>query len=67
MISQVESFPYLYKQGLAIKMFVMVFSKEMCSCVCVIPSLNVVFKINENEEDEDAVSFYMKGFNGSME
>ena len=49
-------------------MFVTIFSEEMCSYVCVCYSLaKCCCKIKENEEDEDAVSFYMKVFNGSME
>ena len=48
-------------------MFVTTFSEEMCSCVCMCYSLAKCCKIKENEEDEDAVSFYMKVFNGSVE
>ena len=45
---------------------VIILGEEMCSCVCY-SLAKCCCKIKENEEDEDAVNFDMKVFNGSME
>ena len=49
-------------------MFVTILAKKCVIVrVCVCYSLAKCSKIKENEEKEDAVSFYMKVFNGIME